>query len=723
MFFNKKNKRLNITQSFTKNKTDSNRFVSWFMLFVTTATCIFTLISLYILIKFASSPAENNNQVYALYITNLCLLLGLGICVGILILSTYRRYKKGVFGIKLMVKLAVFFSLVGIIPGVVVYTVSYKFVSSSLDAWFEVKKIDDGIEAGIELGRKFIDRLLDDNKTSTRLLVNVYKENTLEQLKEQIIELNKADTGKTYALLDSHGELIYGTLQGIKDSMIEETKLHGQYGIVDLEEFSGIYRMRVIMPVGGINSPIHFLQMVEQLPKEWSEKVSKIEAANQQHLTNKVGRNEFTGFYITTLTISLGFAVCLSIILAFWLGNQITQPLLLLEQGTKLVASGDLRPKQEIQTNDELGLIMKGFNHMTRQLSESRLMEQRSKNRLEGILTTMTAGVILLDQNKKLLRYNKSAEELLGVSLFEYLQEELNHRYYGKLNDLLKTVYYYFRQQKKWQTEYEYIKPDSSVSYLLIKGSILKSLDEKNLLIVFDDLTEILSAQRTNAWGEVAKRLAHEIKNPLTPIQLSAERLQLKLQNKLEESEQAILDKSTNTIINQVSALKRLVDEFRNYSRLPHAILGQVDLNDLIQDVVQLYKSSNDIYWKLELNNIPDVLIDIGQIRQVLHNLIQNSQDAMSNQHKQAITITTSLSKKGVHLCVSDTGPGFDKSVMDKVFDPYITTKKTGTGLGMAIVKKVIQENHADIAINNRIDNNNNGCIMGAEVHIWFKSV
>jgi PAS domain S-box-containing protein len=463
--------------------------------------------------------------------------------------------------------------------------------------------------------------------------------------------------------------------------------------------------------------------MVEHLPKEWSDKVNKIESANQQHLTNKAGRNEFTGFYITTLTISLGFAICLSIILAFWLGNQITQPLLLIEQNTKLVASGDLRPKQEIETNDELGMIMKGFNHMTKQLSESRLMEHRSKNRLEGILTTMTAGVILLDQNQRLLRYNKSAEELLSVSLFEYLQNELVHKYHQNLNDLLKTAYYYFRQQKKWQTEYEYIRPDGSVSYLLMKGSILKSLDEKNLLIVFDDLTEILSAQRTNAWGEVAKRLAHEIKNPLTPIQLSAERLQIKLQNKLGDAEQAILDKSTNTIINQVSALKRLVDEFRHYSRLPQAILSQINLNDLIQDVVQLYKSSNNIYWKLELNDVPEVLIDVGQVRQVLHNLIQNSQDAMMGFEKQAITITTSLSKKGVHLCVADTGPGFDKAIIDKVFEPYITTKKTGTGLGMAIVKKVIQENNADITINNRIDNNNNGCIMGAEVHIWFKSV
>jgi len=706
---------------FSLKSIKSNKVVSWLVLLISSITCLITVFSLYILTKSASAISESSTQeIDFLYKINIVIVIVLSLTIFYLLFNTYKRYKQGIFGTKLMVKLAIFFSIVGIIPGSIVYTVSYKFVSTSLDAWFDTKKIDEGIDAGIELGTKFLDGLLQESTNLTVLLAKTYKDNSLEQLKEQIQFLNRSIPSKNYSLINLKGEVLYNSSENITLDMIDKVKNIGIYSNREVDDFSGNYKMRVIVPIGEINNPICYLQMVEQLPKEWADRVNKIEIGNRQHQVNKIGRNEFTNFYITTLTISLGFAICLSIVMAFWLGNQIIQPLLILEQNTKAVASGDLRPKEHIHTRDELGIVLQGFNHMIKQLSESRLTEQRNKNRLEVILTTMSSGVILLDNQQKLIRYNQSAQEILNITLDRFLQKTLSH---DSLKDLLKNSNYNFRQQPNWKFEYEYLKPNNTISYLLITGNVIKNLDETQLLLVIDDLTQILSAQRITAWGEVAKRLAHEIKNPLTPIQLSAERIQMRLSSKLDKESQNLLQKSTNTIINQVNALKKLVDEFRHYSRLPHAVLEPISLNDLIQDIVHLYKSSNNIYWKLELNDIPNILVDIGQIRQVLHNLIQNAQDAMENTNKPKIEITTNLSQKGVHLIVADSGSGFDSNIIDKVFEPYITTKKTGTGLGMAIVKKVISENHAQISINNRIDNNNNDCIMGAEVHIWFRSI
>jgi nitrogen fixation/metabolism regulation signal transduction histidine kinase len=261
---------------------------------------------------------------------------------------------------------------------------------------------------------------------------------------------------------------------------------------------------------------------------------------------------------------------------------------------------------------------------------------------------------------------------------------------------------------------------------LMMRGAQLPAGER---LLVFDDISEIVSAQRTQAWAEVARRLAHEIKNPLTPIQLSAERIQHKLQAKLDEANQHILVKSVRTIVDQVEAMKRLVNEFRDFGRLPRAALKPIDLNLLIMEILQLYEADARKRIEGELSpTIPLVLADAEQLRQVIHNLIQNAQDACEAAAEPMVKVATVSNEKRdrVKLIISDNGPGFADKILKMAFEPYITTKEKGTGLGLVIVKKIADEHHARIELGNiRREIVENGLIrekvLGAKVTISLK--
>jgi nitrogen fixation/metabolism regulation signal transduction histidine kinase len=249
-------------------------------------------------------------------------------------------------------------------------------------------------------------------------------------------------------------------------------------------------------------------------------------------------------------------------------------------------------------------------------------------------------------------------------------------------------------------------------------------LPQGEWLLVFDDISEIVSAQRSQAWTEVARRLAHEIKNPLTPIQLSAERLAMKLQGKLPATEQALLDKSVKTIVDQVDALQRLVNEFRDFGRLPAARLHAIDLNLLLTEMMSLYSNDNarvPVMWELQ-QDLPQVMGDAEQLRQVVHNLIQNAQDASLEQHQPKVWVSTEwrLQSQRVRLTVLDNGPGFSEAVLQRAFEPYVTTKASGTGLGLAVVKKIADEHNARIEIKNRLQGEK---INGAQVSLSFRLV
>jgi nitrogen fixation/metabolism regulation signal transduction histidine kinase len=408
------------------------------------------------------------------------------------------------------------------------------------------------------------------------------------------------------------------------------------------------------------------------------------------------------------------------------------------------VASGDLSPKLALQGKDELGGLTRSFAQMTQQLSDARSAVERSlqqldaaRGNLQTILDNLTAGVMVLDAQGAIFSANPGATRILRVPVAVFENQPLLAL--PGLHEFAAGVHEQFQrlgadpdahELDHWQKSFEIHAMGQGLSQtgvtLLARGA---TLPDGMRLLVFDDISEIVSAERAQAWGEVARRLAHEIKNPLTPIQLSAERLQRKLAGRLEVADEAVLDKSVKTIVDQVDAMKRLVNEFRDYARLPSAELKPLDINALVQAVLALYASDPEEYGaRIPVNSLldpacPPIMGDAQQLRQVVHNLLQNAQDAceahQSTGSLSGVTIRTDWSptRKRVRLSVSDTGPGFESHILQRAFEPYVTTKSKGTGLGLAVVKKIADEHGARVDLSNLMNGDD---ITGAQVSLSF---
>jgi nitrogen fixation/metabolism regulation signal transduction histidine kinase len=380
---------------------------------------------------------------------------------------------------------------------------------------------------------------------------------------------------------------------------------------------------------------------------------------------------------------------------------------------------------------------------MTQQLSDARSAVERSLRQLDAaranlqtILDNLTAGVIVLDAQGTIQSANPGATRILRVPVAVFEKQPLLKL--PGLHEFAAGVQEQFlhlgtdpeaHELDHWQKSFEIHATGQGLSQsgvtLLARGA---TLPDGMRLLVFDDISEIVSAERSQAWGEVARRLAHEIKNPLTPIQLSAERLERKLAGKLELADEAVLGKSVKTIVDQVDAMKRLVNEFRDYARLPTAELRPLDLNALIQEVLALYASEPGEHARVPVQShldaaCPSIMGDAQQLRQVVHNLLQNAQDACEGHvpgtKLAAVTIRTDWSpvRKRVRLSVSDTGPGFESHILQRAFEPYVTTKSKGTGLGLAVVKKIADEHGARVDLSNVVQD---GQTLGAQVSLSF---
>jgi nitrogen fixation/metabolism regulation signal transduction histidine kinase len=492
----------------------------------------------------------------------------------------------------------------------------------------------------------------------------------------------------------------------------------------------------------GLNPEQRFLLVTRALPANLVANALAVERANREYQERALGRQGLKRMYIGTLTLSLFLAVFGAVLLAVVLGDQIARPLLMLAEGVSQVAAGDLTPKGAMQGNDELVGLTRAFASMTEQVAEARQAVQLSmaqvdaaRANLQTILDNLTAGVIVMDAQGAIRSSNPGATRILKVSLEDYVGRSLaDIEGLGAFAQAVQAQFDDFLGQRAeqasdhWQRSFELDSNTEAVQgpydrtlTLVARGA---ELPGNARLLVFDDISDIVSAQRAQAWGEVARRLAHEIKNPLTPIQLSAERLEMKLSGKLAAADQAVLTKSVKTIVDQVDAMKRLVNDFRDYARLPAAELKPVDLNALVADVLHLYEHDRlTVPVRLELDpKCPMVMGDAQQLRQVIHNLLQNAQDASESANKNdiadpSVVVRTQNQKaaKRVRLSILDCGGGFSDSILKRAFEPYVTTKSKGTGLGLAVVKKIADEHASRVDIVNRIVD---GSVVGAQVSL-----
>jgi nitrogen fixation/metabolism regulation signal transduction histidine kinase len=694
------------------------------------------LVLLYMLMQ-ATNNRELYEQNYArLFIVNVAVAALLLAAIVWVAYRLWLRWRQGRFGSRLLVKLATIFALVGFAPGLMIYVVSYQFVSRSIETWFDVK-VEGALEAGLNLGRVTLDTLSADLSVKSRTaasqlaempdsMAGIVMERMLDQLGASDITL----WGAAGNLLASAGQArIQLTPDKPSASQFRAARTERSHawteGFEDVAPGASTNgRIKVLVGISGtglgLNPQTRYLLVSRALPPNLVANALAVESANREYQERALGREGLKRMYIGTLTLSLFLAVFGAILMAVVLGNQIARPLLLLAEGVSQVAAGDLTPKLAMQGKDELGGLTRAFATMTSQLADAREAVEHSmaqvdaaRANLQTILDNLTAGVIVLGPQGDIRSSNPGATRILKVPLAAHegraLQEIAGLEDFGRAVQTQFAEFLSLRSEHgldHWQQSFElgangaplHGPFDRSLT-LVARGA---ELPDSTRLLVFDDISEIVSAQRAQAWGEVARRLAHEIKNPLTPIQLSAERLEMKLNGKLQPVDQALLVKSVKTIVDQVDAMKRLVNEFRDYARLPAAELLPVDLNVLVQDVLQLYETSAQSVV-LELDpTCPPVMGDAQQLRQVIHNLLQNAMDA-SPEGGVVVRTLFQPSQGRVRLTVLDHGPGFSEHILKRAFEPYVTTKAKGTGLGLAVVKKIADEHGSRVDIANRM--------------------
>ena len=723
------------------------------------------MVGIGLVLLFLLTQATTNRDMYernyaSLFVLNMVVA---GLLILVIVWMAYRllkRLRQGKFGSRLLIKLAAIFALAGFAPGVLIYVVSYQFVSRSIESWFDIK-VEGALEAGLNLGRVTLETLSNDLSSKARATALQLAETQnasvglpLERAREQMGASDLMLWSASGQLIAAAGQLRY-QLNPERPSQQQFRNARTQKSVSWIEGLDdappGVVRMariKTLVLVADTKLDLleepRYLMASQALPPTLVANALAVTEANREYQERALARQGLQRMYIGTLTLSLFLAVFGAVLLAVVLGNQIARPLLLLAAGVRQVAAGDLTPKASLQGKDELDGLTRSFADMTQQLSDARQavqgsMEQVSAARanLQTILDNLTAGVMVLDAQGVVQSSNPGATRILRVPLAVFEGRRLRDieglQAFGE--DVQRQFDSFLGAHAEhgldhWQHSFELgnaaaklIGRQADDALILVARGA--ELPDAKRLLVFDDISEIVSAQRVQAWGEVARRLAHEIKNPLTPIQLSAERLEMKLTGKIPPAEQTLLTKSVKTIVDQVDAMKRLVNEFRDYARLPAAELKAIDLNALVTEVLQLYVSeTSQVPIRLELDTrCPRMMGDAQQLRQVLHNLLQNAQDATETAGRTGdecgVTVRTQwLEATGrVRLSVIDCGTGFPEHILKRAFEPYVTTKAKGTGLGLAVVKKIADEHGTRVDITNRLLD---AKVVGAQVSLSF---
>jgi nitrogen fixation/metabolism regulation signal transduction histidine kinase len=669
------------------------------------------------------SQASSNTT---LFTQNYPALLGLGglLAVGLMVLIGYqllvlrRKLKERVFGSKLTLRLMVVFALMALVPGGLVYAISFQFLQSSIESWFDVR-MDKALEGGLNLARSSLDNSLRElgqkaeGMAQSLAAAQAVEPATLNRMREQY-GVEEA------ALLNQRGKVIAfsavdtAALQPELPNANILRQVRAQQPVRTIESIPerGLF-LRVIVPVNvlSIADDIRILQLLQRVPPAIAQDARVVDQGWRDYQELTLARVGLKRIFGLTLTLAMLLTLFSSIALAFLLSERLSSPLSALAEATRAIAKGDYSRLNPVKSRDEFGVLTQSFNTMTRQIADATEAMERNqqqlengKTYLESILSNLTSGVLTFDERYYLKTVNSAAYEILGVApgAFHGLKLPDWSTHVATVSPFTEIVLRQFASvaTRQWEQQLEYRRHEGART-LLVRGTRLSSRGDAGYVVVFDDITHLAQAQRDAAWGEVARRLAHEIKNPLTPIQLSAERLQHKLLLKLPDSDADVLKRATGTIVSQVTALKGMVDDFSLYARASRMSAEQVSLNDLVREVLVLYESMGVPIEPHLAENLPRVPADAALLRQVLHNLIQNALDALAGADQPRIIVTSRLAADGIQLCVSDNGAGISDGVMGRIFEPYVTTKAKGTGLGLAIVKKIVDEHHGRIQVEN----------------------
>ena len=687
---------------------------------------VLLLVALYLLVS-SVQHAEATGEVYSALLA-VTLLGTLALCALIAgnLWRLWRQRTTGVLGSRLTLRLVGVFAMLVVVPMSALYYFAFQFLSKGIDSWFDVK-VEQAVDNALLLGQTSLEVIKREGLEEVRkAAARIASSDRLDNV-QLLNELRQQGGYHELTLYSESGRIIASSSQEAQslildtpdETILSQVRVGGEY--VSLEPVAdGGQQLRVVatIPKRAVGEPARVLQAVKLVPLRYARIAESVERASAQYKQMVFSRGPLKFSLILSLTLVTLVAMLMAAWVAIFIARRMAAPLRDLAEGTQAVANGDYRKELPVTSADEFGVLVKSFNEMTQRISRAqgavRSAQREAEQQrayLETVLSHLSSGVLAFDQRFRLLTHNQTAIGILGVDLAGDAGATLTHirEKYPNYEPLFKAIADAMeRKLNDWQSEVAIFGAQGR-QVLMLRGTQMprKGNQTGGYVVVFDDVTDLIRAQRDAAWGEVARRLAHEIKNPLTPIQLSAERIRNKYLNKLEGDDRTTLDRATRTIAAQVESMKTMVNAFSSYAQPVSMQLGDVNLNQLIQDVVELHKREDRpiaISYDLD-ESLPELSADNGRLRQVLNNLLINATDALSSSEHPEIRISTKGYKEHeqrfVELIVQDNGPGIPEAMLERLFEPYVTTKDRGTGLGLAIVKRVIEEHGGTVWASN----------------------
>lgn len=635
------------------------------------------------------------------------ILLGL---IGANIYSLVRQLKKREAGSRLTRRMVLLFVLLSLAPAAVVFYFSMQFLHQGIDSWFNVE-VDRAMDDALELSQASLDQRMRWHLKQTQQLSQSLTDSSGTLATVELERLRDAADAAEMTLLTRQGRIIASSSIDPGDILpnlpLESILLQLRQGkdYVGLDTLRGEdMTIRVIVSLPGQEE--RYLQALYPVPERIADLADSVEFAFVRYQEMTFLRNSLK----LTFSLTLSLILLLSLLAAIWVAfisiRHIVAPVKELVKGTRAVAAGHYEQHLPVMSQDDLGFLVESFNDMTSRIARARddarqasIEVESQRAYLETILASLTSGVISFDAQGKIRTANQAANKILHVLVSKFAGHTLTDLAAGRtdLQQLVISIQKLLDEAEDiWQESIALLGPNGRQE-LLCRGTPLFSQDGQRIgaVVVFDDVTDMLQAQKNAAWGEVARRLAHEIKNPLTPIQLSAERLQHKLLPSLDDKSALVLERSTRTIVQQVEAMKKMVDDFSEYARPAKKQPEIINMVELTQAVMALYTLQSNIKFKTRFaEQLPLINADPVSMRQVLHNLLKNALEAVGHEGEIVIDIDGVVRNNApfVQIAVYDNGPGISPENLKKIFDPYVTTKTKGTGLGLAIVKKIVEE-------------------------------
>ena len=680
--------------------------------------------SLYLLHRATQDPEQFGALYPILSIVTGIELIVLLLLIGSDVVKLFRQYRNNATGSRLSVRLIVVFVILTVAPVSIVYYFSLEFLRRGVDGWFDIK-LEAALDGALKLSQAALDERMKEQLKSTRRMANELI-NVADSEATFVLEDLRRTSAAAELMLLAHSGTIISTASANPavivpnyphERVLAQVRRGNDYIRVDPLHDDGLYLRIVVSVAADTMANPRILQALIPVTERINVLAEAVQSGYAQYEEMAYLREPLKFSFVLTLSLVLVLTLFTAIWAAFFAARRLVEPVRVLAIGVRLVSSGEYGKHLPLQRRDELGYLVKSFNDMTDKLAQSRDEAEHSQQRaerqkayLEAVLTRLSSGVLVLDRELRLRTVNQAACQILGVELESFVGKQWLEigQQVSLLTHFSEAIKEHVeRGEPEWRDEITFFGV-AGRQVLMCRGAALLGEDDRaGVVIVFDDITSLIQVQRDAAWGEVARRLAHEIKNPLTPIQLSAERLRHKYLKTMDAEDAVVLDKATHTIVQQVGAMKEMVKAFSDYARTPKLTVKPLSLNQLIEEVVELYQGGQrEIRWIMDLDgSLPKMKADDGRIRQLLHNLIKNASEAMIEVDEPAVMFTTQRLRENdfdmIEIKIIDNGPGLPESMKGELFEPYVTNKPKGSGLGLAVVKKIVEEHGGVIQAEN----------------------